>query len=141
MSLRDALRQIVARCTPIEMQHATFSHDDATSTATRVQQQAENPHSMGILPATGAATAVQQRPKTYATFASEIGVESCTELHASLTAHRITLDLIRAAMQVCDRHGDDETARKQMRSECMELPLRLQADLLAHFNPKAERLE
>jgi len=42
-------------------------------------------------------------------------------------------------MQVCDRHGDDEAARAQMRADCLNTPMHLRADLLAHFqqtNPK-----
>ena len=41
--------------------------------------------------------------------------------------------LISAAMRVCDRHGDDERARQQMRDECAATPAHLQTDLLAHF--------
>jgi|GEM_PF-2794160 len=51
----------------------------------------------------------------------------------------ITHALLVAAMQVCDRHGDDEAARAQMRADCLNTPMHLRADLLAHFqqtNPK-----
>ena len=47
--------------------------------------------------------------------------------------HEITHALLIAAMRACDHNGDDYAARRAMRRECMELPLRLQADLLAHF--------
>ncbi|ABD70547.1 hypothetical protein Rfer_2835 [Rhodoferax ferrireducens T118] len=45
----------------------------------------------------------------------------------------LAADLIEAAMKVCDGHGDGETARAQMRQQCIELPPHLQADLLQHF--------
>ena len=46
---------------------------------------------------------------------------------------QLASDLIEAAMKVCDKHGDGEAARKEMRQQCMELPQHLQADLLKHF--------
>ena len=51
-----------------------------------------------------------------------------------VAAHDTTLLLIKAAMKVCDRHGDGEQARQEMRQQCLELPPHLQADLLDHFN-------
>ena len=48
-------------------------------------------------------------------------------------AHATTERLLVAAMRVCDRHGDNDTARKEMRDQCMALPPHLQADLLEHF--------
>ena len=45
----------------------------------------------------------------------------------------LALDLIAAAMKVCDRYGDSEAAREDMRQQCLELPPHLQADLLEHF--------
>ena len=45
-------------------------------------------------------------------------------------------DLIGAAMKVCDQHGDGEAARAEMRQRCLELPPRLQTDLLEHFQGK-----
>lgn len=51
----------------------------------------------------------------------------------SIEARQIAADLVRAAMRVCDRHGDDEAARQAMRDECLALPAHLQADLLDHF--------
>lgn len=38
-----------------------------------------------------------------------------------------------AAMKVCDRHGDGEAAREQMRQQCLELSPAMQLDLLQHF--------
>lgn len=43
-------------------------------------------------------------------------------------------DLIGAAMRVCDMHCDGEQAREDMRSDCLNTPLHLRADLLDHFN-------
>ena len=51
-------------------------------------------------------------------------------------AHDTTTALLEAAMRVCDRHGDGEAARQEMQDQCLTLPPHLQADLLAHFNPK-----
>jgi len=45
----------------------------------------------------------------------------------------IASELMDAAMKVCDRHGDSEAARQEMRQDCMALAPHLQADLLAHF--------
>lgn len=42
-------------------------------------------------------------------------------------------DLIAAAMSVCDMHGDSDQAREDMRADCLDTPLHLRADLLAHF--------
>lgn len=41
--------------------------------------------------------------------------------------------LIEAAMKVCDHYGDNESARANMRCECLATPAHLQADLLEHF--------
>lgn len=48
-------------------------------------------------------------------------------------AHATTERLLVAAMQVCDRHGDGDAARQEMRAQCLALPPHLQADLLDHF--------
>jgi hypothetical protein len=58
---------------------------------------------------------------------------------ASFENRILELDLIAAAMKVCDRYGDNEAAREDMRQQCLELPPRLQADLLEHFTGR--RLE
>lgn len=47
--------------------------------------------------------------------------------------HTLAADLVDAAMKVCDQHGDGEAAREEMRRQCLDLPQRLQADLLEHF--------
>lgn len=63
------------------------------------------------------------------------------ELIAFLADARITATaLIEAAMKVCDRHGDGEVARQEMRQQCLELPPNLQADLLEHFKGKPVNL-
>lgn len=49
---------------------------------------------------------------------------------------QLASDLIEAAMKVCDKHGDGEAARADMRQQCMELPPHLQQDLLEHFQGK-----
>ena len=135
MKLRDALGAAVARCTPLPVQHATFAGNDATGHATGVQQMPANPHGIKLSRATAGATGVQLGAKTYATFDPEIRAESCIELHRAgpLTPHRITADLLKAAMKVCDRHGDNDAARQEMRDQCQALPPHLQADLLEHF--------
>ena len=51
-----------------------------------------------------------------------------------IDAHRTTERLLSAAMSVCDRHGDNDAARQEMRDQCLALPPHLQADLLEHFN-------
>jgi hypothetical protein len=45
----------------------------------------------------------------------------------------VLIDLLAAAMQVCDHHGDGEQARDQMRQDIRQTPPHLRADLLAHF--------
>lgn len=42
-------------------------------------------------------------------------------------------ELIKAAMLVCDHYRDNESARADMRRECLATPPHLQADLLDHF--------
>ena len=48
-------------------------------------------------------------------------------------ANSITIDLIAAAMRVCDHHRDSEAARADMRRQCLATPAHLQADLLDYF--------
>lgn len=55
------------------------------------------------------------------------------DIAESIDARQLAADLLHAAMQVCDRHGDNEAARQEMREQCLALPLHLQADLLQHF--------
>lgn len=136
MSLRDALRSAVARCTPLHMQHATFQGNDATAYATPVQQMPRNPHEIWVPSATSCATPAQMEPVTSATRGAALDVASATARYCqsgTLTAHRVTGDLLRAAMRVCDLHGDGDAARQEMRDQCLALPPHLQADLLGHF--------
>ena len=58
---------------------------------------------------------------------------SSVRVWASFENRILELDLIEAAMRACDRYGDNEVAREEMRSQCRELSPRLQADLLEHF--------
>lgn len=52
---------------------------------------------------------------------------------ASFENRLMALALIDAAMKVCDRYGDSDAAREDMRRQCLELAPHLQADLLEHF--------
>ncbi|HPW29497.1 MAG TPA: hypothetical protein PLL01_08930 [Rhodoferax sp.] len=122
MSLRDALKAAVARCTPLPMQHATLAANDATGDATPVQHPPANPHGIRAARATDSATGLQPAMDRDATGTA-----------GALTAHRLTGDLLNAAMRVCDRHNDNDTARDEMRQQCLALPPHLQADLLQHF--------
>lgn len=139
MSLRDALRSAVARCTPLEMQHATFAESHATADATSVQPMSANPHEIEVSGATGYATHVQQGAATDATRADQgeklhvAFPSTCNTQLGPLTAHRVTAELIEAAMVACDHHQDSEAAREQMREQCLALPPHLQADLIEHF--------
>jgi len=54
-------------------------------------------------------------------------------------AHETTTALIESAMRACDHHDDKEAAQQQMRADCLALPPRLQADLLAHFEQSKPR--
>lgn len=139
MSLRETLRASVARCTPQQMQHATFPARDATADATAVQQVSAAPMEAVHFSATTTATGMQQGAETDATKWPPMQVAphaSCNSKSSALTANRITADLIQAAMRVCDCHGDDEAARQEMREQCLELPPHLQADLLENFTGK-----
>lgn len=44
-----------------------------------------------------------------------------------------TKELIDAAMKACDHHGDNESARTDMKRECLETPPHLHNDLLEHL--------
>ena len=46
---------------------------------------------------------------------------------------RVTAQLLDAAMLACDHWNDSPAAREQMRQDCLRVPLRQRADLLAHF--------
>jgi hypothetical protein len=45
----------------------------------------------------------------------------------------LAAELLKAAMKACDRYGDGEAAREEMRQQCLALPPELQLDLLDHF--------
>lgn len=142
MSLRDTLKATVARCVALPAQHATFQELSATGTATVAQQTAAIPHGIRVSSATGTATGAQQAPKGGATFANSdeklrVAFASTRNTQqGALTAHRLAKELIKAAMKVCDKHGDGEAARADMRQQCMELPPDMQRDLLEHFQGK-----
>lgn len=140
MSLRTALQTAVARCAPLETQHATFTGNSATCTATATQQTPANPHEIRVSYATAGATPTQQGAATGATRADSgeklrVAFASTrnTQL-GSLTAHRVTADLLKAAMRACDHYGDGPAARELMRADCLATPAHLQQDLLDHFN-------
>ncbi len=142
MSLRNTLKATVARCTPLEMQHATFQGGNATGDATTAQQPTAIPHGIRVHAATAIATAMQQGQKTSATTAHQgeklqvASPSACNTQQRSLTAHRLAKELIAAAMKRCDEFNDSDQARADMRQEVSELPPHLQADLLDHFNGK-----
>ena len=97
MSLRNSLRTAVALHTPLQMQHATFEENHATGHATAMQPITANPHEIGVSGATGHATAMQLGSATYATQAN---ASTCNTQPGPLTAHRLTADLLKAAMLV-----------------------------------------
>ena len=140
MSLRNALKATVAGCTPQQMQHATFTLNSATDTATNAQPIALNPHKAWVSGATAYATVVQQRSKCDATQAENSEklqvafTSTCNTQPGPLTAHRLTSDLVKAAMLACDYWGDSPADRALMRAECLATPAHLQIDLLNHFS-------
>lgn len=139
MSLRNSLKSAVARWTPLEMQHATFQGNHATGNATALQLSSANPHEMGLSPATGHATPLQLGSATHATQTNSgeklhvAFASTCNTQPGPLTAHRLSADLIKAAMRACDHWGDCDAAQAQMRIACLDTPPHLRADLLAHF--------
>ena len=139
MSLRAQLQARVACCTTKQMQHATFEDSGATGTATEAQQNPANPHEIRVSSATGNATAVQLGQKSSATLPqkeTELHVAFATPCNlqlSSLTAERITRQVIEAAMKRCDQFGDNEAARQQMRDDIAQVPVHLHRDLLEHF--------
>lgn len=147
MSLRNTLKATVARCTSLELQHATFLDDHATGAATATQQSTAIPHGIRAHAATAIATAMQQRPKNSATTSVSggklhvVSPGACNTQPGALTAHRITAKLIEAAMRRCDEYGDSETAREEMRRQCLSLTPHRQADLLEHFQGRPPTLQ
>ena len=65
---------------------------------------------------------------------TEAGAATGFVAPSEASARATTGQLIRAAMKVCIRHGDNDAARQEMREQCLALPPHLQADLLEHFN-------
>lgn len=147
MGLRNALKKTVARCTPQGMQHATFEETHATGDATAVQQMPAIPHGIRANAVTAIATAMQQGQKgsaiTVQPQCQKVAPASPSEekLHVAftsarntqrrgLTRHRLEKDLLIAAMQVCDLHGDGDAAREAMRRDCLATPDDLKSDLL-----------
>jgi len=51
-----------------------------------------------------------------------------------IDAQATTAQLLAAAMRACDHFNDSDAAREAMRLDCLNTPLHLRADLLAHFN-------
>ena len=150
MGLRNTLKKTVARCAPQGMQHATFQENDATANATPVQQMPAIPHGIRANAATAIATAMQQGQKNSATTVQQppATVARITALEeklhvaftstrntqlGALTKHRVEKDLLTAAGNVCDLHGDNSEAREAMLRDCMETPEDLKPDLLEHF--------
>jgi len=78
-----------------------------------------------VLPNTGPGRTDKTQPSV-----SSVGVWAVFE------NTQLASDLIEAAMRVCDKHGDGEFARQEMRQQCLELPPQLQLDLLQHFQGK-----
>lgn len=139
MSIRAQLKASVASCMPQQTQHATFRENNATGSATKAQQNPENPHETTLSSATANATAPQQRQKTSATsgdFDGELRVAFTRTRNSQLSAYRLTKQVIAAAMRRCDEFGDSEAARAEMVKQCLELSPEMQADLLAHFADK-----
>ena len=150
MGLRNTLKKTVARCTPQGMQHATFSDNAATADATPVQQMPAIPHGIRANAATAIATAMQQGPKSSATTVQlppatvarltaleeklQVSFTStCNTQLGGLTRHRVEKELLVAAGNVCDLHGDNPEAREAMRRDCLDTPDHLKPDLLEHF--------
>ncbi len=108
MGLRAQLMQAVASCATKQTQHATCQESDATGHATEAQPSNANPHELKISSATGSATATQQEQKNSATHTQNdkqlrvAFARTCNSQLTSLTAHRLSKELIVAAMLVCD---------------------------------------
>lgn len=61
-------------------------------------------------------------------------IEAKAEVVEYLQAcERITPVLMHAAMQACDKHGDSEQRREEMRADVLATPLHLRLDLMHHF--------
>lgn len=145
MSLRENLKATVARCTPLEMQHATFDAGDATGDATSMQQPPAIPHGIRVHAATAIATAMQQGQTGSATQADSgeklqfAFASACNTQHGGITAHRLAKKLIAAAMRRCDEFDDNEAAREEMRQDVLATTPRLMSDLLDHLQAQTQR--
>ncbi len=139
MGLRAQLKARVASCATKQTQLATFEDSDATGAATEAQQNPATPHEIRVSGATDNATTAQLVPKDCATLPQkepELRVAFTRARNSqlfSLTAERITRQVIEAAMRRCDEFNDNDQARQQMRDDCLSLSPAMQADLLAHF--------
>lgn len=136
MSLRDALKQIVARCAPLVTQRATFGPANATGDATEAQQLPAKPHGIRAASATRTATAAQPEACNTAT-EEKLRVAFADTRNTQpgpLTAHRVLGDLLAVADEVCDCWGDGAPAREEMRQQCLETPEHLRADLLDYLS-------
>jgi len=140
--LRAQLKARVASCATKQTQLATFEDSDATGTATEAQQNPANTHEIRVSGATDNATTAQLVQKDCATLPQkepELRVAFATPRNSqlfSLTAERITRQVIEAAMRRCDEFNDSDQARADMRQQCMELSPAMQQDLLDHFQNK-----
>jgi hypothetical protein len=161
MSLRESLKQAVAGAetakvaclVSIETKHATFSVDDATGSATCMQQQPGNPHETRIHGATINATHAQLpgcggrnfRPskvvvaqpvaRLVATpVSAPVAPPDCGAVVSGLSAHRIMKQALAAAMRASDYHGDGPAAREQMRREIEALAPHEAAAWRDHFS-------
>lgn len=163
MSLRQNLRAAVgrgvARCTPLETQHATRGQSDATGDATATQLHHASPRDCSMSSATAAATGLQlpscttpEIARLDATRKFHAEPMAGVELHVarttphnmqpgSQTRHRLAAALAAAINRTCDARGDDGRNRAGLLTECAQLTPEAQADLLAHFTIEAARWE
>jgi len=131
--------QAVASCATKQTQHATFQESAATGNATESQPCTDNPHEIKVSGATGSAIVTQQEQKNSATHAQNdeqlrvAFASTCNSQLISLTARRLSKELIAAAMLVCDYYGDNDSKREAMRRECLAVPSHLKPDLLEHL--------
>ncbi len=139
MGLRAQLSLAVACCATKQTEHAIFQESDATGSATETQPNTAKPHEIRVSGATGNATATQQGQQYSATHTQNdkqlrvAFARTCNSQLTSLTAHRLSKELIVAAMLVCDYYGDNDSKREAMRRECFAVPSHLKPDLLEHL--------
>ena len=103
------------------------------------QPNTAKPHEIRVPGATGNATDTQQGHQYSATH-----TQNDKQLHVafawwrnsqltSLTAHRLSKELVAAVMLGCDYYGDNDSKREAMRRECLAVPSHLKPDLLEHL--------